>query len=238
MTARLALVCAVARGGAANPALHAGMDQVSLGVGLGFWYSCHPMLHHLRIVFLAIIALSTVVQAIAADYPANIASLIEPAKLATLKARGANPRIQKCVYWLEAARLAGNNPTNTAHTAVSKAGYRSVAAVLTEQSLLRNLDIASKLGCLDKEGLAKMRRGGSPTVNNGPYAGDVASVDHIIPRSVVQELDCVVANLELLPLRVNKSKNSTVGARQRDLAKKLHKAGLLSEAGLNAVLIR
>ena len=50
------------------------------------------------------------------------------------------------------------------------------------------------------------------------------------------ELDCVVANLELLPLRVNESKNSTIGARQRDVAKKLHNAGLLSEAGLRAVL--
>ena len=81
-----------------------------------------------------------------------------------------------------------------------------------------------------------MRRGNAPTVRKGPYAGQVASVDHIIPRAVVPELDCVVANLELLPLRVNESKNSTIGARQRDLANKLHNAGLLSDAGLRAVL--
>jgi hypothetical protein len=107
----------------------------------------------------------------APDYAGNIASLIEPAKLATLKFSGANPRIQKCVYWLEEARLAGQNTTDTAHAAVSKAGYRNTAAVLTEQSLLRNLDIATKLGCLDKEGLAKMRRGGSPIVRKGPTLG-------------------------------------------------------------------
>lgn len=33
------------------------------------------------------------------DYAKNIASLIDPAKLATLRARGANPRVQKYVYW-------------------------------------------------------------------------------------------------------------------------------------------
>jgi hypothetical protein len=137
------------------------------------------------------------------DYAANIASLINPAKLPTLKPRGANPRIQKSIYWLEEARQAGQNPTDAAHRAVLKAGYRDSAAVLTEQSLLRNLDIAGKLGCLDKEGLSKMRRGNAPTVRRGPYAGEVASVDHVIPRAVVPELDCVVANLELLPLRLN-----------------------------------
>jgi hypothetical protein len=42
------------------------------------------------------------------------------------------------------------------------------AATLTKQALLRNLDIASKLGCLDTEGLAAMRRGNAPTVRRGP----------------------------------------------------------------------
>ena len=60
-------------------------------------------------------------------------------------------------------------------------------------------------------------------------------MDHIIPRAVVPELDCVVANLELLPLRMNESKNSKIGDRQRSLAKRLHAAGMLSDAGLKAV---
>ena len=34
----------------------------------------------------------------AADYTANLASLLDPAKLATLGPRGANPRVQKAVY--------------------------------------------------------------------------------------------------------------------------------------------
>jgi hypothetical protein len=169
-------------------------------------------------------------------YASKVASLIAPGKLATLGERGANSRVQKCVYWLEQARLAGENPASIAHHAVETAGYSGAAGLLTEQSLLRNLDIASKLGCLNKQGLSRMRRGGAPLVTRGPYAGDVASVDHIIPRAVAPELDCVVANLELLPLRMNESKNAKVGARQQDLAKRLRAAGLLSDAGLNAVL--
>jgi hypothetical protein len=171
----------------------------------------------------------------AQDYAANIASLIDPAKLATLKSRGANPRIQKCVYWLAEAKAAGEKTDKVAGEAVIQAGYTKEAAALTKAALLRNLDIAAKLGCLDAEGLAKMRHGGSPTVRKGPYAGDIASVDHIIPRAVVPELDNVIANLELLPLKLNESKNSTVGDRQRDMAKRFHAAGLLSEAGLKAV---
>ena len=171
----------------------------------------------------------------AQDFASKLVPLIDPSKLATIGPRGANPRIQKCVYWLEQARLAGQNPTNVVHETAVNAGYKKAAAALTEQSLLRNLDIATKLGCLDEAGLAKMRRGGSPVVHKGPYAGDIASVDHIIPRAVVPELDNVIANLELLPLKLNESKNSKIGDRQRDMAKRFHAAGLLSDAGLRAV---
>jgi hypothetical protein len=185
--------------------------------------------------FISVALLLLALSVRAEDYAANIASLIDPAKLATLRERGANPRIQKCVYWLEEAGKNGLKPKTAAHEAVAKAGYKSAAATLTEESLLRNLDIATKLGCLDEDGLAKMRRGDAPTVRKGPYAGQIASVDHIIPLAVVPELDCVVANLELLPLKLNESKNSKIGSRQKSLAKKLRKAGLLSEEGFKAL---
>ena len=48
----------------------------------------------------------------------------------------------------------------------------------------------------------------------------------------------VIANLELLPLKLNESKNDKIGDRQRDMAKKFHAAGLLSAAGLKAVEAR
>ena len=172
-----------------------------------------------------------------ADYAKNIASLIDPAKLATLGKRGANTRIQKAVYWLAAARKEGEKPDKVLDRAVALAGYTNAAsAKLTKDALLRNLDIAGKLGCLNDEGLAEMRRGKAATVMKGPYMGDQLSVDHIIPRAVVPELDNVIANLELMPLRMNESKNAKIGERQRDMAKKLYQAGLLSKKGLEAVL--
>jgi hypothetical protein len=77
-----------------------------------------------------------------------------------------------------------------------------------------------------------MRRGRAPTVRRRPYRGDELSVDHIIPRAVVPELNDVIANLELMPLKMNEGKNAKIGARQVDPARELHKAGLLSGEGL------
>jgi 5-methylcytosine-specific restriction endonuclease McrA len=168
--------------------------------------------------------------------PTTFASLIAPAKLATLGERGANPRIQKSVYWLATAQQQGQKPSKVLDHAVERAGYTNrLAAKLTKETLLRNVDIAEKLGCLDAEGMAEMKRGKAPTVRRGPYKGDQLSVDHIVPRAVVPELDNVIANLELLPERLNSQKKDKVGARQVDLARKLAKARLLSEKGLAAV---
>lgn len=170
-----------------------------------------------------------------ADFARRIASLIEPAKLATLGKRGANPRVEKYVAQLAEARLAGNNPTNVANEAVTEAGTTGTGAKLTSDAMLRNLTIADRLGCLDVEGLSEMRKGKAPTVRRGPYAGDQLSVDHVIPRAVLPELDNVIANLELMPLRMNESKNDKVGARQLALGKELNAARLLSNAGLTSL---
>ena len=118
--------------------------------------------------------------------------------------------------------------------AAALAGYTNATAKLTKDALLRNLDIADKLGCLDDPGLAQMRGGKAPTVRRGPYKGDQSSVDHIIPRAVLPELDNVIANLELMPLRMNERKNAKIGDRQRALAKKPREAGLLIAEGLSA----
>jgi hypothetical protein len=170
------------------------------------------------------------------DCAKRIAPLIDPAKLVTLGKRGANQRVEKAVYWLAAARAAGQKPDKVMDAALGLAGVKNgPAAALTKAALLRNLDIAEKLGCLDAEGMAEMRKGKAPTVRRGPYMGDQLSVDHIIPRAVCPELDNVIANLELMPLRMNESKNDRVGARQTDLARKFNKAGLLSDDGLKVV---
>jgi len=167
-----------------------------------------------------------------------LSALIDPAKLATLKERGANPRIQKAVAILESSRRDGNKVTKVAAEAVKLAGYRKSLAVLTQNALVRNHDTADKLGVLNTKGLADMRRGQAPTIRKGPYKGDELSVDHIVPRAVAPELDNVIANLELLPFKLNAAKNDKMGDRQRDLAKKLCSAGLLSKKRLREITER
>jgi hypothetical protein len=170
------------------------------------------------------------------SYAKRIAALIDPAKLATLGERGANPRVQKYVAQLAEAREAGIGTSNVASRAVALAGMKREAAKLTTDAMLRNLTIAERLGCLGDVGLRDMRQGKAPTIQRGPYKGDELSVDHIIPVAVCPELDRVIANLELMPLRLNEGKRDTVGARQRALARELHAAGLLSDEGLRAVM--
>lgn len=161
-----------------------------------------------------------------ANAPQRIAALIEPIKLATLAARGANPRVQKYVAQMEEARQSGQDPEQVAAEAVHLAGMTGDAAKLTLEAMLRNLTIAQKLGCLTPEGLAEMRRGRSPTITLGPYAGDQLSVDHIIPFSLAPALDKVIANLELMPLKMNIRKRDAMGERQQALARRLRQAGL------------
>lgn len=184
----------------------------------------------------ALLLATCLAPAAAVDPASRIASLIDPAKLATLGERGANPRVQKAVYWLATAQAAGHEPSRLLDRALALSAYSPAAAQLTKTALLRNLDIAEKLGCLNEAGLTEMRRGNAPTVMRGPYKGDQLSVDHIIPRAVVPELDNVIANLELLPMRMNAKKNASVGPRQRELATRLFQAGLLGQTSMKALM--
>ena len=51
-----------------------------------------------------------------------------------------------------------------------------LAAKLTRDALIQNLDIAEKLGCPDEGGLMETRKGKSPSVRKGPRKGDELSV--------------------------------------------------------------
>lgn len=102
--------------------------------------------------------------------------------------------MQKYVAQLEDARLAGWDPVQVVQRAVASVGMQGEAARLTVEAMLRNLTIAQRLGCLGPEGLAEMRRGRSPTITLGPYAGDQLSVDHIIPFAVAPQLDSRAAS--------------------------------------------
>jgi hypothetical protein len=158
----------------------------------------------------------------------QIAALIDPAKLATLRERGANPRIYKITAILWTAKSRGKKPEEIIGGAIQQIGWGGTQkGDLTQAAILRNLEIAEKLGSTTYEDIAEMKKGQSPVVRKGPHAGDILSVDHIIPVAAAPELSNCIANLELMPLKLNQSKNDQIGARQRDLANKLHTAGLL-----------
>ncbi|MDB4409100.1 hypothetical protein N9165_03445 [Akkermansiaceae bacterium] len=103
-------------------------------------------------------------------------------------------------------------------------------------SLIRNRVILERLGCIDEAGLAKLRKGNAPTITKGPYAGEIVTGDHIIPRSVCPELDNKLYNLEMMPLTLNQRKSAKIGTRQIDIARRWNQDGLLSDEGLGAVL--
>jgi hypothetical protein len=166
-----------------------------------------------------------------------IAPLTDPGKLDTLAgARAATPRLRKACYWLEVARSEGVEPLAVIEAAQRRNGsHGTERAKAVAESLERNRTILERLGCLDAAGMAKLRTGKAPTVSLGPYKGEIATGDHIIPRSVCPELDNKLFNLEFMPETINQKKGAKVGQRQVQLARKWHGAGLLSDEGMAAV---
>ena len=91
-----------------------------------------------------------------------LSSLTDPAKLATLKGqRAANPRLQKCVYWLALAEEQGQKPDVVLdESAKLNKTEGTPYAGFVRWGLLENLEIAKELGLLTPEGMAELRQGG------------------------------------------------------------------------------
>ncbi len=168
-----------------------------------------------------------------------IAAQSDPAKLATLGERGANPRLKRIMYYLAVARAGGADPGNVIDEAQRQNGSAGTPrAALVKASLLRNLKICDGLGLLTPENLAGLRRGAAPTVTRGPYVGQTAEVDHIVPLAQARGIGNELANLEMLPASLNRAKSDKVGERQLALAGRFHDAGLLSDAEMAQVQTR
>ena len=166
-----------------------------------------------------------------------IAEQTDPAKLATLKGEGAaNPRLQKCVYWLAHAEEQGQKPEAVLDESakLNKTAGTPYAGFLS-WGLLENLKIAKELGLLTPEGMAELKRGKSATITKGQYAGHEAEAGLVIPKAVCPELQNQVMNLELLPASLNRAKSEKVTDRARIFAKELYEAKLLSEEGWERV---
>ena len=79
---------------------------------------------------------------------------------------------------------------------------------------MRNLTILERLGCLTEDNLPKLRRGRAPTITRGPYAGEQAEVDHIVPISKAPRFENWIGNLEFMPRSLNRRKSDKMGERQ------------------------
>ncbi len=169
-----------------------------------------------------------------------VAAQTDPAKLATLKGnRAANPRFQRCIYWLAYAEKQDREPATVLDEAakLNKTAGTPYAGFL-RWGLLENLKIAKELGLLTPEGMVELRQGKSATITKGQYSGQEAEADHVIPRAVCPELQNQVMNLELLPASLNRAKSDKVTERARVFAKELYDAKLLSEQGYRATYAR
>jgi hypothetical protein len=165
-------------------------------------------------------------QSVAIDAIANLA---DPEKLATLAVRGANTRVQKITYWLFVVRQNGGQLETAIDEAFARFGWKGTPqGEETKLTLIRNFKRAEYLGCFDAAGLADMRRGQSPTVKRGEFIGQEMSIDHIIPRAEAPELDTALANLELMPLKMNMAKSAKLEARQIEFARRFVAAGIIS----------
>ncbi|MEQ1858460.1 MAG: Ada metal-binding domain-containing protein [Chthoniobacteraceae bacterium] len=157
-----------------------------------------------------------------------IASLADPAKLATLGVRGANSRVQKITYWLFIVQQSGARPEQAIDEAFARFGWKGTPhGEETKATMIRNLARALYLGCCDAKGLEDMRRGQSPTIQRGSFVGDEMSVDHVLPRAEVPTLDNVLANLELMPMRMNSGKSAKLGEREKVMARRFVIAGVV-----------
>lgn len=166
-----------------------------------------------------------------------LAPLLDPAKVATLKGdRPANPRLYKVLGWLETARQAGGDVSKVIDKAQAVAGYGgSLGAQADKNAILWSRGRLENYGCFTPEGIAKMKRGGSPEITKGEHSGDSIALDHVLPRSIVPELKARFYNLEALPSRKNLAKSAEITEREVSLARRWAREGLLSADGLAAV---
>jgi hypothetical protein len=190
-----------------------------------------------KLLLALLLAVAPTIMAAPTTPSAAIAAQTDPAKLATLKGeRAANPRLQKCVYWLAYAEEQGQKPEAVLDgSAKLNKTEGTPYAEFVRWGLLENLKITKELGLLNPEGMAELRRGKSATITKGQYAGQEAEADHVIPRSVCPELQNQVMNLELLPAFLNRAKSDKVTDRAKVFAKELYDAKLLSEEGWERV---
>lgn len=167
-----------------------------------------------------------------------LAGLTNPRKLATLGERGANERLCKIIYWLDAVDRKGMSVERALPLVQAWNRVPERHAVLVRTALQRNWQLARDFGLLTPENLEALRRGKAPVITRGPHAGETIEVDHIVPYSLAPEAGNDLSNLELTPRSVNRRKSNRVGPAQLEHAARLLEARLITAESYGRVTAR
>lgn len=173
-------------------------------------------------------------QAIATEI---LAPLLDPAKIETLKGdRPVNTRLYRLLHWLETARKGGGDLSGIMNAAQAAAGYGGTPrAKADKQAILWTRAKLERWGCFSPEGMAKLRKGGSPPITKGEHAGNAIALDHLLPVSVAPEVAARFFNPEAITADENRRKGAKITEREIALARLWNREGLLSGEGLQAV---
>lgn len=201
------------------------------------WSDLGAILSRRAVNWLTVLALVVWAGCVCAATPwkAALRDQSDPAKLATLGKRAANPRVNRIVFYLHQANESGTNPSEALDWAFGENGTTGLVAVLSKGTQLLNYQHAIDWGLLTDDNLEKLKRGNAPVITKGRHQGQATDVDHIVPISLAPEAGNSLANLELLPSSVNRSKGASVGIHEFKFAKRLHEAGIIENDTLSTV---
>lgn len=201
-------------------------------------------------LFIALIFLTTLTHAkepvgeikdaIASEYALKLAPEINPKHLDKLTGkRAGTPYLRRACFILESSRLAGAEPKTVIEKAHKLTGPHPENRTKEQQaSLLLNLKTPRELGCLNEEGMGKLKTGNAPTISKGKYKGELATADHLLPRSIVPELRNRLFNLQFMPSTLNQEKGNKITEIELVVGERWHLEGLLSKEGIEEVLSR
>ena len=182
-------------------------------------------------VFLACLLLAPLRAGDALSAIDAVAALTDPAKLATLTGpRATNDRLHKVLAWLEEARRAGVVPSKTIDEAQKITRDSPSHAAVVKEKILRNFELCDRSAVFTDDNLARMKRGYSPLVTGGTFAGQPYEVDHIIPLHEFPALCNEFANLIYLSRTANRRKSDDIKQRAIDLGTKLVAASVMTRA--------
>jgi hypothetical protein len=142
-----------------------------------------------------------------------ISSLVDPAKLSTLRKYAANQRLHKVLYHLYQSEKSGGNLSIIMEKALQPGvnGSLFYSQKMSKAQILNCYQDAKNLGIFDNvENLEKMRRGISPIIIKGEHAGKIVHVDHIIPIAHAPELGNNFANLRYASVTENTSRGASI----------------------------